>query len=66
MSRGHCISLSDRQLALVQQAAGTLPVQCRDPFLRRIADRLRGEPSDEAVMTAIDHALSWTQVYLRS
>lgn len=51
------VSLSDRQLKLVQQHAAGLPVQLRDRYLREIADRLRAEPSDMAVEQAINLAL---------
>ena len=57
MTRPHCVSLSDRQLKLVQQYAAGLPVPMRDRYLREIADRLRGEPSDAAVAQVINLAL---------
>ena len=55
--RPHCVSLSDRQLKLVQQHAASLQVQHRDIFLRQIADHLCGEPSDTAVEAAVNAAL---------
>lgn len=55
--RSHALSLSDRQLKLVQQHAAALPQQLRDHYLRSIADQLRGEPTDTAVAQAINVAL---------
>ena len=57
MTRAAALSLSDRQLKMVQQHAAALPVQLRDHYLRSIADQLRGEPSDPAVAQAINLAL---------
>ena len=57
MTRARGVSLSDRQLKLVQEHAAALPVQLRDRYLREIADRLCEEPSDAAVVEAINIAL---------
>jgi hypothetical protein len=63
MTRAHALALSDRQLKLVQQHAVALPVQLRDRYLREIADRLCAEPSDTAVMQAINIALDRVRVF---
>ena len=55
--RPHCLSLSDRQMVLVRAAAASVPVQCRDTFLKQLADQLRGQPSDTAVAAAINVGL---------
>lgn len=57
MSRTRALSLSDRQLRLVQNHAAALPVQYRDHYLRSIAAALRGTPTDIAVEQAINVAL---------
>ena len=57
MTRPHALSLSDRQLRIVQQHAASLPVQLRDAYLRQIADQLTGQPSDLAVEAAVNAAL---------
>jgi hypothetical protein len=49
--------LTDRQMALVRRAAGMLPVHRRDAFLRAIAERLVGDPSDSAVIEAVNLGL---------
>jgi hypothetical protein len=56
MTRAHALSLSERQLRLVQQSAAALPVGMRDRYLREIADQLRGEPNDTAVEAAVNAA----------
>ena len=58
MSRAHCISLSDRQLAMLQRHSAGLKVEQRDRFLRVIADRLTGEVTDAALLAAINLALA--------
>ena len=57
MTRPHAASLSDQQLKLVQQYARAVPLPQRDQYLRAVADRLTGEPTDAAVMVAINRAL---------
>ena len=57
MSRAQALSLSDRQLKLVQHHAAALPVEMRDRYLRTIADSLRGTPTDTAVEAAVNAAL---------
>jgi len=51
------VRFTDRQMALVRRAAGMLPVHRRDAFLRGIAERLVGEPSDSAVIEAVNLGL---------
>lgn len=48
------IGLSDRALSLVQRHARALPVDQRDKFLRDVAARLASEPSDDAVVQALN------------
>ena len=66
MSRANCVSLSDRQLRMVQQHAQSLPVTLRDAYLRSIADSLRGTPSDTAVEQAINIALDRVLAFANS
>jgi hypothetical protein len=64
MTRPHAVSLSDRQMKLVQLAASSLPVHLRDDFLRQLADRLApGEVGDAAVDAAVNVALRRTIAY---
>ena len=63
MTRAHCVSLSDHQLTLVQQHARGLPVAARDRYLRSLADGLCGEPSDAALMEAINRALDHVRAF---
>jgi hypothetical protein len=51
------LSLSDRQLEFIRRGAAALPVQDRDAFLKAVAARLRGEPSDSAVSQAVNGTL---------
>jgi hypothetical protein len=51
------LRFTDRQMALVRRAAGMLPVHRRDEFLRALADRLAGDPSDSAVIQAVNLGL---------
>jgi hypothetical protein len=51
------LALTDWQLAFVRRGAATLPVHRRDAFLRAIAERLAGEPSDSAVIEAVNLGL---------
>ncbi len=55
MSRGRPLSLSDRQLALVLEAARLLPPHGRARFLGAIADQLLplDEVDDAAVQAAV-------------
>jgi hypothetical protein len=50
------LSLSDRQLRLVQTAAKAVPVSRRDEFLQKLAAHLTSEPSDAAVQAATQRA----------
>jgi len=56
--------LSDQQLRLVRAAASAVPVEQRDQFLHDIAERLAGEPSDDAITQAINVVLDRTPVFL--
>lgn len=58
------LSLSDRQLELIKQAARALPVNARDRFLQDVAAHLAGEPFDAAIVQAINVALDRTPVFL--
>jgi hypothetical protein len=58
------LSLSDRQLRLVQNAAKAVPVRQREQFLQKVAKHLLPEPSDNAVASAINAQLDRLPVYL--
>jgi hypothetical protein len=60
------LALSDKQLALLQRAAASLPVEERDHFLHSVATHLTGAPTDEAVIAAIDAALDAAAVAWRA
>jgi hypothetical protein len=64
MTRPHGLSLSDQQMRWVQRYAQNLPVELRDKYLRVIADRLTGEPSDSAVMAAINIAIENVNTFM--
>jgi hypothetical protein len=51
------LSLTDRQMRLVQNAAKAVPVDRRDEFLQRLAKHLTPEPSDAAVVAALNAQL---------
>jgi hypothetical protein len=51
---GRLLSLSDRQLRLVTNAAKAVPQERRDSFLREVAAHLTSEPSDAAVLAALN------------
>jgi hypothetical protein len=51
------VAFTDFQLRLVERAARSLPIEARDAFLKSVADRLSGDPSDAAVNSAINVAL---------
>ena len=55
------LSLTDRQLRLVQTAARAVPVAQRDTFLRKVAAHLTSEPSDHAVQSAVNSQLDLIQ-----
>ena len=57
MTAPRALALSDKQLALLQRAAASLPVGERDHFLRSVAEHLSGQPTDDAVIAAINAAL---------
>jgi hypothetical protein len=46
------VALSNKQLALLQRAAASLPVGERDHFLQSVAAHLTGAPTDDAVIAA--------------
>ncbi len=58
------LSLSDRQLALLQSAAGAVPTRSREQFLQRVTKHLAAEPSDAAVQAAVNAALDRVPVFL--
>ena len=66
MNAPRALALSDKQLALLQRAAASLPVGERDNFLRSIAAHLSGQPTDDAVTAAINAALDAAEVAWRA
>jgi hypothetical protein len=46
------LALSDKQLALLQRAAASLPIGERDHFLQSVAAHLNGAPTDDAAINA--------------
>lgn len=58
------LSLTDRQLQLVKNAARAMPVNARDGFLQDVARRLAHEPSDAAVMQAINSVFDRIPIFL--
>ena len=58
------LSLTDRQLQLVKNAARAVPVNARDGFLQDVAARQADEPSDAAVMQAINVVFDRVPVFL--
>jgi hypothetical protein len=60
------LALSDKQLALLQRAAASLPVGERDHFLQSVAAHLTGAPTDDAVIAAINAALDAAAVAWRA
>jgi hypothetical protein len=59
------LSLTDRQLQLVKDAARAVPVNARDGFLQDVARRLADEPSDAAVAQAVNVTLDRVPVFLK-
>ena len=57
MTAPRALALSDKQIALLQCAAASLPVGERDHFLQAVAARLTGQPTDDALIAAINAAL---------
>jgi hypothetical protein len=51
------LSLTDRQMRLVQNAARAVPINRRDEFLQRIAQHLTPAPTDAAVAAALNAQL---------
>ena len=60
------LALSDKQLGLLQRAAALLPVGERDHFLRSVAAHLSCQPTDDAVVAAINAALDAAAVAWRA
>ena len=59
------LALTDAQLAQLQNAAATLPVEARDPFLHRVAEHLNGirrSPTNTDVAACIAAVLGETSV----
>ena len=52
MTAPRALALSDKQVALLQRAAASLPVGERDHFLRSVAAHLTDVPTDDAVIAA--------------
>ncbi len=50
-------SLSDRQLRLVLNASKAVPIQQRESFLQKVVDHLSAEPTDAAVIAALNAQL---------
>ena len=57
MTAPRALALSDKQLALLQRGAASLPVGERDHFLQSVAAHLTGAPTDDALIAAINAAL---------
>ncbi len=57
--RAHTPALTERQLALINLSANSLPPTERDRFRAYVADHLTERPSDTAVTTVINTALDW-------
>jgi hypothetical protein len=55
--QSHPVGLSDKALALVQRHAAALPVDQRGRFLESVTARLAPEPSDDAVLRAVNAVL---------
>jgi hypothetical protein len=56
------LSLSDRQLLLIKEAAHTILPSARAAFLEGVARRLGSQPSDEALQHAISEALAVNRI----
>jgi hypothetical protein len=52
------LALTDYQLGLIKEAARSVALDRRDAFLRNVASHLGAQPSDAAVVAAIDAQLS--------
>jgi hypothetical protein len=57
-NRSSVLSLSDRQMHLVQTAARSVPVAKRDELLTKIASHLAPNPSDAAVEEVLNIQLN--------
>ena len=56
MTRQRALALNDQQLRWLTRASLSIPQDQRDAFLRAVASRLNGEPSDMALLEAINLA----------
>ena len=66
MTAPRALALSDKQLGLLQRAAASLAVEERDHFLQAVAAHLSGQPTDDAVIAAINAALDAAAVAWRA
>jgi hypothetical protein len=58
------IALTDFQLGLVRRAAAALPVEQRADYLQGVAVLLAGQPTNDAVMAAINAVLDRNCLWL--
>jgi hypothetical protein len=58
------LRLSDRQMQLVRRAAAAMPQGSRHGFLQAIGKMLAGEPSDAALVAAINSAMDRTSLFV--
>jgi hypothetical protein len=58
------LRLSDRQMQLVRRAAAAMPQGSRHGFLQTIARMLADEPSDAAVVAAINSAMDRISLFV--
>jgi len=58
------LALTEDQMRLVERAARGLAVEARDGFLKTVADHLTGDPSDDAVVAAVNVALDRLALFL--
>ena len=57
MSRRDALALTDYQLYAIERAAAALPYAARSDFLMQVALQLSAQPTDVAVMAAINLVL---------
>ena len=57
MSRRDALALTDYQLYAIERAAAALPHAARSDFLMQVALQLSAQPTDVAVMAAINLVL---------
>ncbi len=51
------VSLSDRQLRLVLNASKAVPIERRELFLQKVTSHLSADPTDDAVVAALNAQL---------